>query len=187
MKQIIALIFCASIVSNLSANSISDSLIIEGKNLFRNNCKACHNIDKKIVGPALSKVYERRDSVWMYNFIKGSQKMIADGDPIANELYQQYNEIIMPDQKLNDEQIGLVINYIKNTDNTKTVANTNPISRPIIIKKAYSDHFRFSNYLFWIPFTLSIILGVFVLYFLTHYYEIVEDHFENIHHHNKNS
>ena len=154
----------------------SDSLLAEGKLLFRNNCKACHNVDKNLVGPALSKVYERRDSSWIYNFIKGSQKMIEDGDVIAIELYNQFNQVMMPDQKLNNEQINLILSYIKNEDNSKLAVSKNPISRPIVPKKYYSNHFRFSNFLFWIPFTISVVLGVFVLYFMTYYFEIVENH-----------
>lgn len=156
-------------------NDNSDSLIIEGKTLFRNNCKACHNIDKKLVGPALSKVYERRDSAWIYDFIIGSQSMIANGDSTSIALYNQFNQVIMPDQKLEIEEIDIILAYIKSVDNNTSTVNKNPISRPEIAPISYSNSFRFSNYVFWIPFTIFVILGICVLYFMTHYYELVED------------
>ena len=179
MKQLITLITCILLFSNLSANSSKDSLLLEGKELFKLNCRACHNIDKKLVGPALSKVYERRDSTWIYNFIKASQQMISDGDPIANDLYRQYNKVIMPNQELSNHEITLVLNYIKNSDSKLETASTNSITRPSTPILQYSNHFRFSNYLFWIPFTLSVILGVIVLYYLTHHYDLVQEHYKN--------
>ena len=174
MKNILILLFLLLSITAL-AESKMDSLNAIGANLFKTSCKACHNIDKKLVGPALSKVYERRDSVWIYNFIKGSQKMIADGDPIALELYSQFNEVLMPNQPYDNNQIKLILNYIKSEDIKKlSSSNSNPISRPIVEAMPYSDHFRFSNFLFWIPFTISVILGIIFLYNLTIYHDIIE-------------
>lgn len=156
----------------LGASEIQDSLIEVGKTLFKTNCKACHNIDKKLVGPALSKVYERRDSSWLYQFIQGSQAMITAGDPIATELYMQFNEVIMPDQKTDKKEIDLILAYIKNHDNKINVASDNPIQRPASEAIEYSFPFRFSNFMFWIPYTLSVVFGIFVLYYMTVLYDL---------------
>ena len=171
---IITIIIFFSAIS-LHGASVSDSLLNVGKVLFKSNCKACHNVDKKLVGPALSKVYERRDSTWIYDFVKGSQKMIADGDPIAVGLYSEFNEVIMPDQKVDDNEIGLILSYIKDFDQQAKSPSSNPISRPDALPMVYSDHFRFSNYLFWIPFTISVILIIAFLHFMTYFEEIVDE------------
>jgi len=178
MKRYLLVLIYLIISSCLNGSTPADSLLTEGKLLFKNNCKSCHNLEKKLVGPALAKVYERRDSSWIYRFINESQKMISEGDPVALELYSQFNEVIMPDQNLDNQQISLILGYIKNEDETGSASSDNPISRPIMPVEPYSDHFRFSNYIFWIPFTISIILGVFVLNFLTYYYEIEQEFLE---------
>jgi len=163
----------------LRADTKPDSLIAVGENLFKTHCKACHNINKKLVGPALSKVYERRDSTWLYSFIKGSQRMISDGDATAVELFSQYNEVIMPNQPFDDDQIGLILAYIKSEDTQVLSTDGNPIARPFVQALPYSNHFRFSNFLFWIPFTISVILGVVFLYKMTYYHDIMEKYNDN--------
>jgi len=180
MKPITLILFNLLFIITLWGNSGQDSLMQLGKNLFRTNCKACHNIDKKLVGPALSEVYARRDSAWLYTFIKGSQDMIASGDPIATELYVQFNEVLMPNQTVNDNEIDLILNYIKYEDTKSTSASDKPISRPATNYPPYSDHFRFSNYIFWIPFTISVIIAVVVLYYLTIYHDIIEENVSGI-------
>lgn len=145
-----------------------------GKLLFRQNCKACHSLDKKLVGPALKDVHIRRDSSWLMSFIKNSQQMIASGDSTANKLFNDYNKVLMPEQKLENDDIFSILNYIKEYSETDAVA-LNSIQRPIIQPKYYADHFRFSNFIFWIPFTISVILLMIVLYYLTVHYDLVKE------------
>src|SRR5699024_7244178 len=82
---------------------------IDGKALFRTNCAACHAMNQNLVGPALEGVTERRDSAWLYSFIKNSQAMIQDGDPIAVELFNKFNQVPMPPQNLTNEEIGSIL------------------------------------------------------------------------------
>lgn len=146
-----------------------------GKLLFRQNCKACHSLDKKLVGPALKDVHIRRDSGWLMSFIKNSQQMITSGDSTANKLFNDYNKVLMPAQKLENDDIFSILNYIKDYSETGSAVALNPIQRPIIQPKYYTDHFRFSNFIFWIPFTISVILLMIVLYYLTVHYDLVKE------------
>ena len=43
-----------------------------GKSLFNANCAACHKLDKKLVGPALGKISERREMDWLKAWIKNN-------------------------------------------------------------------------------------------------------------------
>ena len=54
--------------------------ITKGEDLFNQNCKVCHNVQTKLIGPALESVYDRRDLPWIYAFVKNSEKLIASGD-----------------------------------------------------------------------------------------------------------
>ncbi|SMO54802.1 Cytochrome c2 [Saccharicrinis carchari] len=100
----------AFIVSVLQAQN-------SGEEHYKATCAACHTIGKgRLVGPDLSGVYERRDTDWLIPFIRSSQKMVKDGDPIAVALHNEYNKVPMPDNNLNDAQIMNIIDYIRQVD-----------------------------------------------------------------------
>lgn len=75
--------FCGT--SNYGPGEFSKNMIFEG------NCKTCHRIAKKLVGPALRNVMLRRDSLWVVKFIRNGQKMKAYGDSLALALDEEYN------------------------------------------------------------------------------------------------
>ncbi|MCW0482301.1 cytochrome c [Gaoshiqia sediminis] len=91
-----------------------------GENLFQSTCAACHTINKgKLVGPDLSRIYDKRDQTWLVDFIRSSQKMIANGDSLAVALFQEYNQIPMPDNQLTDSDILAIISYIRTVDSSE--------------------------------------------------------------------
>ncbi|WP_422858970.1 c-type cytochrome [Flagellimonas sp. S174] len=73
----------------------------KGKQLFNQNCAACHALNRKMTGPALANVetrlYEEEglDKEWLYAWIKNSAGMIASGDAYANKIYAEYNQAAM--------------------------------------------------------------------------------------------
>lgn len=78
-------------------------------------CSACHTIGKgKLIGPDLMGVNDRHDEAWLLSFIRASQTMVKNGDPIAVKLFEENNKIPMPDNNLSDEQIKGILRYIKN-------------------------------------------------------------------------
>jgi cytochrome c2 len=85
-----------------------------GEKIFKDNCKACHRINEKMVGPALAGVTERHDSLWLVSWIKNSSKMIADGDPMAVALFKEYNNVQMTSfTSLTDEDLKNLLAYLK--------------------------------------------------------------------------
>ena len=87
----------------------------DGATLFRQNCSACHQIGRgRLVGPDLLNVHERRDSAWIGNFIRSSQTVVKSGDPVAVQLFNDFNKIVMPDNNhLSDDDIKAIIAYIQ--------------------------------------------------------------------------
>jgi hypothetical protein len=78
-------------------------------------CSACHTIGKgKLIGPDLKGVNDRHDEAWLLSFIKSSQTMVKNGDPVAVKLFEENNKIPMPDNNLADDQIRGILSYIKN-------------------------------------------------------------------------
>lgn len=91
----------------------NEAVIAEGESLFKANCRACHAVDQKLVGPALAGVYDRRDMDWIKAFVKNSQAVIASGDDYAVSLYEEYNQTVMTSFNLNDSEIESIIAYVK--------------------------------------------------------------------------
>ncbi|MBT8286353.1 MAG: c-type cytochrome [Flavobacteriaceae bacterium] len=73
----------------------------KGKQLFNQNCAACHALNRKMTGPALANVETRLaeeeglDKEWLYTWIKNSAGMISSGDAYANKIYEEYNQAAM--------------------------------------------------------------------------------------------
>ena len=112
MRTIILLIF-GVVLSTTSLSAQTDAA--KGKKIFNGNCAACHKLDKKLIGPALGKISDRRKLEWTVEFIKDSKAMIAKGDKDAIEVYNKFNKIPMISYSyLSDEEILNVIYYLDN-------------------------------------------------------------------------
>ena len=100
-----------------SAQEISTdpAAIKAGQGLFNANCKACHAVKRKLVGPALGGVQDRVPSIkWIKDFVHNSSAVIKSGDDYAVKLYNEYNKTQMTAfTSLKDEDIMNVLAYIK--------------------------------------------------------------------------
>lgn len=93
----------------------SNKICIEaGKQLFQTNCTSCHDIFKKLTGPALAntdKKYTRQD---YYKLIRNPAAFGKENDYFACEI-KAYSGVLMtgfPD--LHDQEIDCMIEYINN-------------------------------------------------------------------------
>ncbi len=81
--------------------SSSDGDVEKGKQLFNQNCAACHALNRKMTGPALANVETRLseeeglDREWLYSWIKNSAGMVSSGDSYALKIYAEYNQAAM--------------------------------------------------------------------------------------------
>ncbi len=95
----------------------------EGEQLFKANCTSCHAVKRKVIGPALAGVWDRRDEAWIIKFVKNSQAVIKSGDEYAVNLYKEYNETLMTAwPQLTDDQIRGIIAYVKQETEAVPVA-----------------------------------------------------------------
>ena len=101
----------------------SDEAIAAGKTVFNANCKQCHKLDQKNVGPALRGITERQSIAWAKSFIKNSQAVIASGDAYATALYKEYNNTVMPSHEfLADADLDNLLAYIEYGDKVDPAA-----------------------------------------------------------------
>jgi protein SCO1 len=86
----------------------------KGRYIFTTHCAACHTIgqgDK--IGPDLLGVTSVRERTWLARFIATPNKLIADGDPIATELFKKYKQVNMPNLRLGGQDTADLINFIE--------------------------------------------------------------------------
>lgn len=91
-----------------------DERASDGKRVFDANCKACHRLNQKLVGPALAGVYDRRDSLWITKMIVNGNRLLKRKDKVAIELYEEYHQLSHTDfTRLKRDDIDALMHYLK--------------------------------------------------------------------------
>lgn len=84
----------------------------EAAGLFARRCSGCHTYGKGVrVGPDLKGVTDRHPKSWLMPFIRSSQTVIRQGDPVAVALFRQFKQQRMPDHDLSPQQIEHILEY----------------------------------------------------------------------------
>lgn len=96
-------------------DNIDAAMATKGAELFKNMCSACHKMDKKFIGPALTGVTERRAPEWIMNMILNPEQMIKE-DPIAKKLLVESNMAVMANQGLTEEEARAILEYFRQYD-----------------------------------------------------------------------
>lgn len=124
IRQFKTLVFAALMSVSLSAVAQDKANAEEGKKLYEaNNCGSCHALDKKVVGPALRGVSERRSEEWLIKWIRNNEALRKSGDADANALYKEYGGAAMNVfENLNDLQVKHILEYIKTAPKPKAAA-----------------------------------------------------------------
>jgi len=76
-------------VTSVDVASLDVSRATEGAELFKTRCSACHKIEERYIGPALSGITKRRQPEWILNMILKPELMLKQ-DPVAMELLATY-------------------------------------------------------------------------------------------------
>jgi mono/diheme cytochrome c family protein len=100
--------------SQASAVPTDTANITAGEKLFNENCKVCHTVETRLIGPALKGVYDRREISWINAFVKNSTQLIESGDEQAVAVFNENNQIPMTAfDFFSDEEILSIMAYIK--------------------------------------------------------------------------
>src|SRR5688500_13521170 len=113
---ILSVVFALFSLSSYSQEIPTDEAsVAAGKQLFDTNCKTCHRVDSRLIGPPLAGVYDRAPSIeWIQNFVRNSSAVIASGDPYAVNLFNEYNKVLMTSfSSLKNEDVLNILGYIK--------------------------------------------------------------------------
>ncbi len=105
-------------ITSITLSKIDETLAVEGKALFVSKCSACHKISKRVVGPALLGITERRSPEWIMNMILNPEEMVAK-NPTAKKLLEEYLAP-MANQSLTENEARAILEYLR----TKTASTT---------------------------------------------------------------
>ncbi len=111
-----SLIILLAFTTTLSSAQKGDPA--KGKSLFNANCAACHQLDKKMTGPALRNVEQRLsdneslDRDWIYAWIRNSASVIKSGDAYANKIFNEFGGAAMTAfPQLSDDDLNNILAY----------------------------------------------------------------------------
>ena len=113
-NSVIIILRGASIFLENSSGILIISWIILFELVFEKyDCNACHTIGKgRLIGPDLKGITERREKVWLENWIRDSKKLIDSGDPIAISVYNDYGKSPMLPYNLTDIEMARLLEYL---------------------------------------------------------------------------
>ena len=98
------------------SSTIDDKMAAKGEEVFQTSCTACHHATaEKLIGPGLKGVTKIRTPEWIMNMITNPEWMTHQ-DPVAEALFQQFNQTQMANQGLSDEQAREVLEYLRKND-----------------------------------------------------------------------
>ena len=85
-----------------------------GEDLFRRRCQVCHTVGAgDTLGPDLIGVAAKRDRKWLAHWIQAPNELLEAKDPIATALYAQFKQVTMPNLKLSDHDVEVLIGYLE--------------------------------------------------------------------------
>ena len=113
---VVFLLFSTTLFSQDDAAAQGDPA--KGKQLFNQNCAACHSLDRKMTGPALANIEAKiqedagKDRQWIYDCVHNSASLIKSGDAYANKIFNEYNRVAMtPFPTLSNADIDDILAY----------------------------------------------------------------------------
>ncbi|WPQ64036.1 c-type cytochrome [Chitinophaga sancti] len=124
------LVLCVGLIASFSVKAADPS---KGKALFKDNCASCHNVQKKLTGPALAGVEGRwSDKKLLHQWIHNSASVLASGDQYANALYKEYNIAMPAFPSFSDADIDDILAFIAQEEakGGTTDKATNPTGTP---------------------------------------------------------
>jgi hypothetical protein len=78
----------------------------------------------------LANIHEKRTKEWFNKFVRSSQDLIKSGDAEAVKIFEEYKQLIMPDNVISDADLNALYEYIKEA--SPPLAE---LSTPVIVEK----------------------------------------------------
>jgi cytochrome c len=118
-------------VDHVDISALDGARALKGAALFPVKCSACHKIEERYIGPALTGVTKRRRPEWILNMILNPENMIQQ-DPTAKALLAQFIAP-MANQHLTREEAESILAFFLQHDSGQAApaeAQTAPAKQP---------------------------------------------------------
>lgn len=100
------------ITERIEMNDEPDPELLEkGRNIFEMKCEMCHNMEGRMVGPALGDITEIRSPEFIMNMILNPGGMARD-HPVGQELLREYMTV-MPFQNVQKEDARAIVEFLR--------------------------------------------------------------------------
>jgi mono/diheme cytochrome c family protein len=119
-------------VDHVDIAALDGARALQGAALFPVKCSACHKIEERYIGPALTGVTKRRQPEWICNMILNPENMIQQ-DPTAKALFAQFIAP-MANQHLTREEAESILAFFLQHDSGQAApaeAPTGPGTKPV--------------------------------------------------------
>ena len=108
MKRILIIAVVLSALNSYSQNFEA------GEAIFKANCSACHKMDSKLIGPPLENTVADQGFEWTKKWIYNNQELRESGDAHTIEIFEEYNQQIMPPYSyLADQELTDLVTYLQ--------------------------------------------------------------------------
>ena len=105
---------CGTTVAMYNYGPFQEERLVHGEALFHANCKTCHAITRKVIGPALVDTFDQRDSLWIVKMIVDGPKLVKSGDSTTVALFNQFDKIGHPRyERFSDNDLSDLMSYLK--------------------------------------------------------------------------
>ncbi len=92
-------------------DTIDAEMATKGLNIYEMKCEMCHNMEGRMVGPALGDVLERRSPEFVMNFILNPSGMVQE-HPEGQRLLQEYMTA-MPYQNVKEDEARAIVEFLR--------------------------------------------------------------------------
>ena len=116
MKYFILILKFLTLISCSKNEQIKNKFVkkeIQGKEIFKSNCNACHIMGKDLIGPDLTGITKKKRQRMAKKFISNSQGLIESGDKEAIKIWEEYNRIPMQSFSFTEEEFEHLYDYLK--------------------------------------------------------------------------
>ena len=85
-----------------------------------------HGTPPDEIQQGLIDVTQKRDRAWLGRWLANPAQMLAEQDPVAMRLYSEWDEVIMPNLRLNEVEVDALLEYMD--AESRRVHQTSPVA-----------------------------------------------------------
>lgn len=93
------------------SDGLDPALIEQGRNIYEMKCEMCHNMEGRMVGPALGEITDKRSPEFLMNMILNPGGMARE-HPVGQELLREYFTV-MPFQNVQRDEARAIVEFLR--------------------------------------------------------------------------